>query len=285
MKNKSKVESRKVNGLTLILQKAISIGKKNTLLLVVVACVGFVGLISVYRMFFQKPTYVYVRVKVGQGYWWASTQKPSLWYVRAIQAAKEEKDLKGESIAKILRVGYYPWYGSNNFDIYVTLQLKVSQTGKKGTYSFKRDTIAVSAPIELEFPNVHFSGTITALSDKPFEQNLTDKTVYLTKKYTYPWEYDAIQIGDYFNDGNGNVVEVLEKAKGETSEVLVNELGKLLPAQTETYQYIHLKVLLRLRPQNDQWLYGEEIIVSPGRGFGFVTNNFTFNDYVVAKIE
>lgn len=285
MRNKSKVESRKVNGLILILQKAISIGKKNILLLVVVACVGFVGLISVYRIFFQKPTYVYVRVKVGQGYWWASTQKPSLWYVRAIQAAKEEKDLKGEPIAKILRVAYYPWYGSNNFDIYVTLQLKVSQTGKKGTYSFKRDTIAVSTPIDLEFPTVQFSGTITALSDKPFEQNLTDKTVYLTKKYTYPWEYDAIQIGDYFNDGNGNVVEVLEKAKGETSEVLVNELGKLLPAQTETYQYIHLKVLLRLRPQNDQWIYGEEIIVSPGRGFGFVTNNFTFNDYVVAKIE
>jgi len=277
---KSKIKNQKE-----IIKTLIKIAKNNLLILVIISCIGFVGLVSVYRMFIQKPTYVYVRVKVGQGYWWASTQKPSLWYVRAIQAAKEEKDLKGEPIAKILRVAYYPWYGSNNFDIYVTLQLKVSQTGKKGTYSFKRDTIAVSAPIDLEFPNVQFSGTITALSDKPFEQNLTDKTVYLTKKYTYPWEYDTIQIGDYFNDGNGKVVEVLEKAKGETSEVLVNELGKLLPAQTETYQYIHLKVLLRLRPQNDQWIYGEEIIVSPGRGFGFVTNNFTFNDYVVAKIE
>lgn len=285
MKNKSKVESRKSKAQSLTLQNIIALGKKNILLLIVIACVGFVGLVSVYRIFFQKPTYVYVRVKVGQGYWWASTQKPSLWYVKAIQEAQEEKDLKGEPIAKILRVAYYPWYGSNSFDIYVTLQLRVTQTGKKGTYSFKRETIAVSAPIDLEFPNVQFSGTITALSEKPFKQNLQEKMVYLTKKYVYPWEYDAIQVGDYFNDGNGHVLEIIDKAKGQTSEVLVNELGKLLPYETETYQYIHLKVKMRLRLQNDQLLYGEEIVVSPGRGLGFVTNNFTFNDYVVSKIE
>lgn len=259
--------------------------KKNLLILVIVSCVGFVGLVSIYRTFFQEPTYIYVRVKVGQGYWWASTQKPSMWYVRAIQTAKEERDLKGEPIAQILRVAYYPWYGSNTFDIYVTLKLKVTKVGNKKAYNFKRDTIAVSTPIDLEFPTVHFSGTITALSEKPFEQNLTDKTVYLTKKYTYPWEYDAIQIGDFFNDGNSNVVEVLEKAKGDTTEVYVSELGKLLTTESETYRYIHLKVKMRLRPQNDQWLYGEEIIVSPGRVIGFVTNNFTFNDYAVSKIE
>jgi hypothetical protein len=262
-----------------------AVAKKYSLFFIFILCVLFVGAISVYKVFIQKPTYVYARVKVGQGYWWASTQKPSLWYVQAIQKAKEEKDLTGDPIAKILKVAYYPWYGSNQFDVFVTLQLKVTKIGKTGQYNFKRETIGVSSPIDLEFPHVQFSGTIIDLSEKPPSTELVSKTVYLTKKFIYPWEYDQIHVGDYFNDGNSNVVEIVEKAKGETNEVLVNELGKLLSSETESYRYVMLKVRMRLRPEGGQYLYGDEIVVSPGRTLGFVTNNFTFNDYVVAKIE
>jgi hypothetical protein len=223
-------------------------------------------------------------VKVGQGYWWASTQKPAMWYVRAIQQAREELDLTGKPIAKVLRVAYYPWYGSNSFDVFVTVQLQVTKVGEKG-YLFKRETLGISAPIDLEFKNVHFSGTIVDMSTKPFIPLTITKIIYLSKKYTYPWEYDAIQVGDYFNDGNGNVIEILDKAKGETNDIYVNEAGKLLSTETETYRHILLKVSMRARIVNGQILYGEETIVSPGRSLGFVTNGFTFNDYVVSKIE
>lgn len=271
--------------LTNIFSSLIKFAIQNYLILIIIGCVGFVGIVSIYKLYIKKPTYIYVKVKVGQGYWWASTQKPSMWYLKAIQSAKEEVDLTGKPTAKVLRVAYYPWYGSNQYDVYVTLQLQVSKVGRQGSYNFKRETIGVGGPIDLEFKNVQFSGTIIALSEKPIAPITKTRVVYLTKKYTYPWEYDAIQIGDYFNDGNSNVIEILEKAKGETNEVIINDLGKLSSTETETYRYILLKIKMRVREEEGQMLYGDEIIISPGRNLGFITNGFTFNDYVVSKIE
>lgn len=265
--------------------RLIELFRKNVIITVVAICIAVVGVVAFYRLYVKKETFVYVKVKVGQGYWWATTQKPNMWYIKAIQEAKEEKDVVGAPLATVLRVEYYPWYGSNSFDIFVTLRIKVTKTGKNGTYSFRRETIGVSSPIDFEFETVQFTGTIVQMSEKPIVPIAKNKIVYLSKKYTYPWEYDAIKIGDYFNDGNANVVEILDKAKGETNEIIVNENGKLVSNETEEYRYIALKIKMRVREDGGQIFYGDEIIVSPGRNLGFVTNGFTFNDYVVSKIE
>lgn len=263
----------------------VEFSKKNLVVILIVACILLVGAISIYRLYVQKTQFIYVKVKVSQGYWWATTQKPNMWYIKAIQQAKEEKDVIGEPLATVMRVAYYPWYGSNSFDIFVTLRIKVTKIGKTGVYSFKRETIGVSSPIDFEFEKVQFTGTIVTMSEKPIVPTTTNKVVYLSKKYTYPWEYDAIHIGDYFNDGNTNVIEILDKAKGDTNEVIVNEGGRLVSNETEEYRYISLKIKMRVREDGGQVFYGDEIIVSPGRSLGFVTNGFTFNDYVVSKIE
>lgn len=276
--------SKRINKMK-IFSFLINLFKKNLIVLIMALCIGFVGVISLYRLYIQKTQFIYVKVKVGQGYWWATTQKPNMWYIKAIQQAKEEKDVLGEPLATIVRVAYYPWYGSNSFDIFVTLRIKVTKSGKTGAYNFKRETIGVSSPIDFEFENVQFTGTIVAMSEKPIVPVTTNKVVYLSKKYTYPWEYDAIHIGDYFNDGNANVIEILDKAKGETNEIIVNEGGRLVSNATEEYRYISLKIRMRVREDGGQIFYGDEIIVSPGRNLGFVTNGFTFNDYVVSKIE
>lgn len=263
----------------------VELFRKNSIVFMIIMCVGIVAAVSVYKLYIQKTQFIYVKVKVGQGYWWANAQKPNMWYIKAIQQAKEEKDVIGEPLAKVMRVAYYPWYGSNSFDIFVTLRIKVTKIGKTGAYSFKRETIGISSPIEFEFENVQFIGTIVEMSEKPIIPVTKNKVVYLSKKYTYEWEYDAIQVGDYFNDGNANVIEILEKAKGETNEIIVNEGGKLLSSETEEFRYIMLKIKMRVREDGGQIFYGDEIIVSPGRNLGFVTNGFTFNDYVVSKIE
>lgn len=263
----------------------IELLQRNIIVTIVALCIAFVGIIAFYRLYVKKETFVYVKVKVSQGYWWATTQKPNMWYIKAIQGAKEEKDVVGAPLATVLRVAYYPWYGSNSFDIFVTLRIKVTRMGKSGPYNFRRETIGVSSPIDFEFDTVQFTGTIVQMSEKPIDPVTRSKTVYLSKKYTYPWEYDAIKVGDYFNDGNANVIEILDKAKGETNEIIVNEGGKLISQETEEYRYIALKIKMRVREDGGQIFYGDEIIVSPGRNLGFVTNGFTFNDYVVSKIE
>ncbi len=259
--------------------------KQYYFLIIFLGCIGFVGMVSAYKLFIAKPTYVYAKVKVGQGMWWATTQRPSLWFVKAIQHAKEQKDLTGKPVVKLLDTTYYPYFGSGQYDVYVTVQLKVSKVGNKGTYNFNRETIGVSSPIDLEFPTVQFSGTIIELSDVPFHDKLVKKTVYLSKKYTYPWEFEEVKIGDTFNNGKQTVLTITDKSKGDTNEVLINDMGKLSASNVETYRYIILQTEMLLKQSGSQLIYGEETLISPGRGFGIATDRATLNDYVISKIE
>jgi hypothetical protein len=259
--------------------------KKNYFLLIFIGCVGFVGLVAFYKLFISKPTYVYVKVKVGQGMWWATTQKPSLWFVKAIEQAKEQKDLAGKPLVKVLNVSYYPYYGSSQYDVYVTAKLKVSNVSGKGTYNFNRETIGVSSPIDFEFPTIQYSGTITEMSQQPIKESYIEKTIYLAKKYAYPWEFDSIQVGDMLTNGNRTLFQITDKAKGETNEALVNETGKLISTDIETYQYIIIQAKVQLKKIDNQLIYGEEYSIAPGRSFGFTTNHISLNDYFVTKVE
>lgn len=275
---KSKVESQKLKQLILFL-------KRNYFLLIFVGCIGFVGVVVVYKTFIVKPTYIYAKVKVGQGLWWASTQRPSLWFVRAIQKAQEQKDLKGIPLVKMIDVAYYPYYGGGQYDIYVTVRLKVSKVGSKGTYNFNRETIGVSAPIDLEFPNIQFSGTIIALSEGPMREVYEKKTVYLFKKNVNPWEFDQLRIGDFLSIGKEKIFEVLDKTRGETNDLLLSEIGRQMSGDIEPYRYVSVKASIRVKKIEGQYLFGEEYIVSPGRGIPIVLGNLTLNDYTITKVE
>lgn len=270
---------------TSFIEKTLSLIKKYYLVLIVIGCVGFVGIVALYKMFIMKPTYVYAKVKVGQGYWWATTQQPSIWMVKAIQAAQKQKDLTGEPIAQIINIDYYPYLGTSQFNVFVTLKLRVTKVGKNGMYNFNRETIGVATPIDLEFPSAQFSGVIIQLSEKPIITRLVPKIIYLTKKYSYPWEFDEIKIGDKFNDGDVDVLKILDKAKGETNEVLLNDQGKLISSQTETYNYIILKIRAMVQEEGPLYVYGEEITMSPIRGFDFVTDEYIYNNFTISKIE
>src|SRR3989338_4596739 len=102
-----------------LMKKFTKFAIDNYFISIFLACIAFVVLVSGYKLFFTKPAYIYVRVKVGQGLWWAQTQKPGSWFLEAIKRAKEEKDLIGQPAVQILSVTYYPWYGSGQYDVYV----------------------------------------------------------------------------------------------------------------------------------------------------------------------
>lgn len=280
----------KINKKKIIHVKIATVSKftfiKNHLVSIMVGlCIVGVGLYGGYKLFIQKPTYIYAKVKVGQGYWWASTQKPSMWFLKAIQNAKDKRDITGKPLAKIIGVTYYPYVTTGQYDVYVTVQLSVKKTKDKDSYSFDREIIGVGSPIDLEFPNVQFSGTLIDISDKPITDSLIEKTVYISKKYAYPWEYDEIQVGDTFYNGKEKVFEVLEKTQAQTNEVLLNDLGRLNTSDTETYKYILVKARVKLKQINDQFFYGEEILISPGRPFFISTDHITLSEYVIASIE
>src|SRR3989338_8348156 len=104
-----------------LMKKFTKFAIDNYFISIFLACIAFVVLVSAYKLFFVKPTFVYAKVKVGQGLWWASTQKPSLWFVKNIKKGDIQTDLLGEPTAEILSVRYYPTVFPNQYDVYLTM--------------------------------------------------------------------------------------------------------------------------------------------------------------------
>jgi len=274
------------------LKKIIRFLIDNYFLSIFFGCIAFVALVSFYKLFISKPTYVYVKVKVGQGLWWASTQKPSIWFVKNFKKGDQELDLTGKPIAQILSVRYYPvsvlnHYVYNQYDIYLLMKLKVSKMGS-GKYNFKRSAIGVGAPVDFEFPKVQFSGTITALSEKPIKESYQEKIIYISKSFAYPWEYEAIKIGDKYFDGQENVIEILDKQIDESNYVSPIFKSQNNYLNLESGQKIfNLQIKLKIKGQikDNQFVFGEEQIITFGKTIYLTTQNFQFQDFVITKIE
>jgi len=258
----------------------------NYFLSIFFACIAFVALVSIYKLFFVKPTYVYVKVKVGQGLWWASTQKPPAWFIDSFKNLKkdQEKDLTGKPIAEVLSIRYYPWWGSNQYDVYLLMKLKVTKMGS-GKYNFKRSAIGVGAPVDFEFPKVQFSGTIIELSEKPIKENYQEKTIIITKRNANPWEYDSIKVGDFYFDGQEKVVEILEKNAKNTQTLISDALGNYPDIAPEQRKYIFVKLKIKGKIKDNKFVFAEEQIITPGKTINLATQDFQFQDYIVAKVE
>ncbi|MCL4364046.1 hypothetical protein M1328_02290 [Patescibacteria group bacterium] len=270
-----------------LIQKLWKFALKNYFVSIFLACVAFVIFVASYKLFFSKPTYVFVKVKMGQGLWWASTQKPSLWFVKSIKKGATEKDLLGQPIATIQTVRYYPSTVSyNQYDVYLDIKLKVTGNKKTGVYSFNRSTIGVGAPIDLEFPSSQFSGTITEMSTRPLNDRYVEKTVYLVKYFGYPWEYDGIQVGDKFYDGQENAVEIIDKSAVSHNSIANPSTYFTSETYPQSRDDIYLTTKLKGQVIDGKFVFGEEQIVDIGKTLYLSTDRYSFNnDYQVYRIE
>lgn len=261
--------------------------RKNYIITIFIACILFVGVVVVARAFLSKPTYIYVKVKVGQGLWWATTAKPPIWMVNAIKKGDVAVDLLGKPTAEILSKRYYRYYGSDQFDVYLTMKLKVSGNKRTGTYSFDRSTLSVGTPIEIQFPNEVVTGTVIELSQKSLNKKLIEKTITVTKKYAYPWEFVAISVGDSYFDGEDKIFEVLDKETNGSVFLLSysNAYSTTGANVVEPSNYVTVKAKVKMQQVDGQWVLGEDQLIVPGRNLSISTSNFVFDNYIVSNIE
>jgi hypothetical protein len=257
----------------------------NYFILIFLTCIAFVSVVAFYKLFISKPHYVYARVKVGQGLWWASTQKPSYWMVKGFKKGEQSLDLTGKPTVTIEEVRYYPYSNTNQYDIYLTLKLMVSSLGKSGKYNFNRSTIGIGAPIDLEFPDIQVSGTIINLSPSPFKDQYIEKTIYLANRYAYSWDYDNVKIGDSYFDGVDKVFEIIDKSEGGMSQILTSDRGRYDPTTQDVRKYTVIKARVKVKKVDGQYIFGEEQVIANGKTFNMATPNFSFVDYMISKVE
>ncbi len=261
--------------------------KKLLFIFLIIPLLVFV--ISAFKIVTPNKQTLYVKVKVSQGFWWASTTKPKLWMAKAIKKGHVEYNLLGQRESEIIKVSYYPHFSENrlyedDYEIYLTLKLLADYNQKSGKAIFKRTTLSVGTPIELDYPTTQITGTVIALSDKPFREKYEEKIVYLTKRFAFPWEYEAISIGDQYHDGEQVVFEVLDKGRTNTAVVSSDAYGNLLSSSVEPTRYITVKAKLIVRNVNGQLLFGEEKIVNTGSYLIVTTDNYKYEGFVISRI-
>jgi hypothetical protein len=269
--------------------KKFKITYKFPLLLVVITIL-FVALVSFLKTASTPKKTVYAKVKVSQGFWWASTSKPELWFAKGIRKGDTEKSLLGQDIAKVINVTHYPYISpergfEDKYDIYLTVELAASYEGSSKEAVFKRSPLSIGSPIELSFPSSLVTGTIIDLSTTPLDNSFVEKTVVLTKRFAFPWEYEAIVIGDTYENGDEVVFEVLNKSQRQTSVISSDTFGNLNQQTNEATRYITILARVRASYKDGMLIFGEERLLSPGNILPVATSNLVYDNYVISEIR
>ncbi|MBI4137126.1 hypothetical protein HY469_03630 [Candidatus Roizmanbacteria bacterium] len=258
--------------------------RANYIISVFIAIVLFTLFIASFKVLSTEDEYIYAKIKVSQGYWWVDVPRPRRWLAQSIQLGEKEKTLSGKPIAEIHSVRYYPYWGPDQYEIYLTVLLRVSTNEETGKYTFKRSSLGISSPVDFEFPSTFISGTVMDLSPEPFSDAYIDKVVTLEKKFAFLWEYDAIQIGDTYFDGEETVVEILDK-KTMNSYSVYSGLGNNYPVESEPTQTIVVTARVKVQEKDGEYIFGEEQVLRAGKTMNIVTSQFVFDQYTVSSIE
>jgi hypothetical protein len=237
----------------------------------------------------SESDYIYAKVKISQGFWWASTQSPNVWFINSLKAGDTEYGLLGKPIAEVLELRYYPTTSfpkyRTQYDIFLTLKLAVNVNTKTQKYVFKRSTIGVGSPIELEFPSAQITGSVIEISEAPSKNRLVEKDIILTKKQGFPWEVEAIKIGDEQFDGEEVVFKITAKQALATSLIDINPYGNINLGLRDPRRYITVRGKIKVREKGDLLIFGEEQVVAPGAELSLATKNFVFDQFLVQEVK
>lgn len=263
--------------------------KSSRPLILLITAVILISLgVAFLKLSTKKYEPVWVKVKVSQGLWWATTDKPAYWLASAYRKGDAEYNLLGRKIAEVTEVRYYPFFdrGSiyeDKYNIYLTLKIAADKQGNN--LLFKRERLSVGSPIELDLNKTLTTGTVIEISQSPFTDEYLEKTVTLTKRFAQPWEFDAIKIGDNYFDGEETVFEVLDKSKADTSVISADSFGNITPLTTEPERYVFVKAKVKVKKKGEQLLFGEEKILQSGTLLPIATLNFKFDGFLIAEVD
>lgn len=254
-------------------------------------CVLFVVAVAGYRLIQPQTKTIYVKVKVGQGYWWANTNRAPEWFVSSLKKGEVESSLLGKGRAQIVSIRSYPAAVPNQKDVYITIKMEASYNKYSKSYSYKRSNISVSSPIELDFPSTRVTGTIIAVSTTPFREKILEKTVTLVNKGGYQEDFqylfNGIRIGDSFFDGEEKVFEVLSKRLEDRDFGAIVEQGggDYFIGSSERLKNIVITARMKVRQEGEKLYFGEEQKLIVNSYVPLSTDSYYFEGFVVREIN
>ena len=270
-----------------IVRYAWKIAADNYFISIFIAIVAFVGFVSVFKLFTAKGQVVYTTVKVSQGLWWANTLNAPVWMIQNLKKGDVEKSLTGGTVAEIVEVHYYPAQNpqsihTQEYNIFLTVRLIADYNSRRKAYSFKRSTIGIGSPIEFEFENVQIAGTILSLSTQPPKNQYVNKTVTFYKPFVDVREYDSIQIGDKYFDGEDEIIKIIDKSATTTQAGYIE--GRRI-GYGEGLMDVEVTAQMKLKQIGDNLMYNDEYVMQTGREINFATPGYYFDQYRILHIK
>lgn len=264
----------------------------TTILFIVIPII--VVVVAIFKLANTNEKTVYARIKIAQGYWWASTKDPAYWIPRSIKKGDKEYGFFNQPIAEIEEVRYYPGDKQSpeetNYNVILIAKLQASYNKSNKTYTFKRADLTVGSPVEIDTSKTLITGVVMQISDTPLQDNYIEKTVTLTKYEAYFWEYSNINIGDTYFDGVDKVFEITGKNLAGSSSYFTrttynsNGVQKIIDSATDKKYRIILQAKIKVIDEDGRFLYGEKVVQKSSE-FSLSTADSQIKEYFITSLK
>lgn len=263
-----------------------------TLILIFIIIIGITGFYAFSNKIAKPKAEIYLKMKLSQGLWWSSSSNPPIWLADSVKPGDIEKDLFGNDIATVINKTYYssePLKFPNQYEVYITLKLATKQDQGTNKYRYKRNTLAVGSPINVDLASATVTGSVMAISDSPFQEEYLTKKITLINLYGYysdsPNEYDNIKIGDEYFDGQSTAFKITNKYLGPRLTAFADNNGRQVINQLKVNQHIFIDAEIKVKQIDNMFFYGEEQRVTPGANLNIQTNSLDLTKYTVVSLN
>ncbi len=196
---------------------------KRRRLFITVAAVAFVASVFVFVTFFlQKKTYVTTDLFVTGGEWWWDTIRAPYWLGDPVVSGATEYDVAGKKIVEILDVQKFD-EGSRRSMI-IKARLLVSKDIRTKKYRFKQNPLEIGATISISPGNIQIYANIIGI-EGVHDLGPEEKQVVVARWYNvFPWQAEAIQVGDTMTNGsNKEVARVIKKEEQSAQRTVISD--------------------------------------------------------------
>jgi|GEM_PF-586812 len=208
--------------------------------------IGILLCLFVFVLFvFQKKTYVTADLFISGGEWWWVTADPPYWLSNPVVQGASEYDLSGKKIVEVLQVEKFDQQARKT--MLIRARLLVTKNFRTHKLRFKQIPLEIGSTIVISPGNVGMYANVIGIEGIQDISPQEEKTITTRWYNVFPWQADAIHVGDVMRDGSGNVVaEVLRKETTIAEKTVVTENNQLIYG-TSTKQVGQL-ILLRSDP-------------------------------------
>jgi len=169
-----------------------------------------------------KDTHVVVELLVSGGEWWWETTHPPYWLGDPIVEGAVEYTIQGKKQVELLEVQKFNEGSKKTIYIKARLLATVNKWTKK--YRYKQTPLEIGATILLAPNNIQLYANIIGIQGVSPERQRVKRTATLKWYNIYPWQAEAISVGDQMISSEKDVwVTILTKEVTNAEKIILNE--------------------------------------------------------------